>query len=253
MAELANRWMDTVFGVSEFCYPKVWTIPSISLKTRKLAALLRSAGCTRLVAVNLGVGTNPRKRLSLDFEQDLLRAILKDPQTVVLLDKGFGQDELSRSAALLDGIKNQGFSTADMSFDDPEYPSFSHGLLTIECTIGEIAALIAQCDEFIGYDSACQHIAAAVQTPAVTIFAGSNDMHFVRRWSACGKAQHKIVHVDTLTDPQNVDANEVVSRIMAERPKTEERRQKPALSEKSLRVSRVEGSKGQKLEFRIPT
>jgi len=253
MAELANRWMDSVFGVSEFCYPKVWTIPSISLKTRKLAALLRSAGCTRLVAVNLGVGTNPRKRLSLDFEQDLLRAILKGPQTVVLLDKGFGQNELSRSAALLDGIKNQGFSTADMSFDDPEYPSFSHGLLTIECTIGEIAALIAQCDEFIGYDSACQHIAAAVQTPAVTIFAGSNDMHFVRRWSACGKAQHKIVHVDTLTDPQNVDTNEVVSRIMAERPKTEERRQKPALSEKSLPVSRAEGSKGQKLEFRIPT
>jgi len=231
MAELANRWMDSVFGVSEFCYPEVWTIPSISLKTRKLAALLRSAGCKQLVAVNFGVGTNPRKRLGLDFEQNLLREILNAPQTVVLLDKGFGQDELSRSAALLDSIKNRGVSTADMSFDDPEYPIFSHGLLTIGCSVGEIAALIAQCDEFIGYDSACQHIAAAVRTPAVTIFAGSNDMNFVRRWSACGKTQHKIVHVDTFTDPQNVNTSEVISRIMAERPKKQDRRQKPALSE----------------------
>ncbi len=226
MAELANRWMDSVFGASEFCYPKVWTIPSISLKARKLVGLLRSAGCKRVVAVNFGVGTNPRKRLGLDFEQKLPRHILKEPKTVVLLDKGFGEDELSRSARVLDSIKNEGLSTADIRFGDPEYPAFSHGLITIECTIGQISALLAVSDEFIGYDSACQHIAAAVQTPTLTIFAGSNDMHFVRRWSACGNAQHKIVHVDTLTDPQNVNMNEVISRVMAERHKKEDRKQK---------------------------
>ncbi len=101
--------------------------------------------------------------------------------------------------------------------------------------MGEIAALIGQCDEFIGYDSACQHIAAAVQTPAVTIFAGSNDMNFVRRWSACGNVPHKIVHVDTLTDPQNINTNEVISRIMAERPKkeTEDRRRRQDRIQKS--------------------
>ncbi len=69
MAELANHWIDSVFGVSEFCYPKVWTIPSISLKAQKLVALLRLAGCERIIAVNFGVGTNQRKRLGLDFEK----------------------------------------------------------------------------------------------------------------------------------------------------------------------------------------
>lgn len=226
MAELANHWIDSVFGEHEFCFPKVWTIPSMNLKAQKLVATLRQAECYRIIAVNFGVGTNQRKRLGLDFEKKLLQEILKEPKTIVLLDKGFGAEELSQSAELLRSISNRGFNTAAMRFGDSQYPNLSHGLITIESTVGEVAALIAECDEFIGYDSACQHIAAAVQIPAVTIFAGSNDMNFVRRWSACGKVPHKIVHVDTVTDPQNIDTNEVISRIMAERQKTEDRRQR---------------------------
>ena len=93
----------------------------------------------------------------------------------------------------------------------------SHGILGVECTIGEIAALIAECDEFIGYDSACQHIAAAAQKPTLTIFAGSNNMNFIRRWSACGNTQCKIVHVNTLTNPRHINTDEVILRIMEER------------------------------------
>lgn len=223
MAELTNRWIDNVFGVPEFCYPKVWVDSSIGLEAQKLVSQLREAGCERIIAVNFGVGTNQRKRLGFDFEKKLLLEILKEPRTIVLLDKGFGKDELSQSAELLHSISNQGYDTTDMHFNDTEYPSFSNGLIAIDCTVGEVAAMIAECDECIGYDSACQHIAAAVQTPAVTIFAGSNDMNFVRRWSACGKAPHKIVHVDTVTNPQNIDTNEVISQIMAERQKTEGR------------------------------
>jgi ADP-heptose:LPS heptosyltransferase len=87
----------------------------------------------------------------------------------------------------------------------------------VECGIGEMAALIAHSDEYIGYDSACQHIAAAARTPVLTIFAGSNNMDFVRRWSACGDTDCRIVHVNTLSDPTHVDIDEVISRIMQER------------------------------------
>ena len=170
--------------------------------------------------MNFGVGNNPRKRLDMDFEKQLLGEVLKSPQTVVLLDRGFGEDELSRSDSLISYLRDQGHQTAGARLGDSEYPGISHGIVGVECSIGEIAALIAECDEFIGYDSACQHIAAAAQTPTLTIFAGSNNKSFIRRWSACGNTQCNIVHVNTLTDPRHIDTNEIVQRVMEERTST---------------------------------
>ncbi len=230
MAELTNHWMDTVFGISDFCYPKVWIPSLIAHQARNITSRLSTAGCRKLITVNFGVGENPRKRLSADFEKKLLQEILKSPQTVVLLDRGFGVDELSRSGSLIAELRDQGLETASVRFGDSEIPGMSHGILGVECKIGEIAALIADCNEFIGYDSACQHIAAAAQTPTLTIFAGSNNMNFIRRWSACGNTQCKIVHVNTLTDPQHINTDEAILRIMEERnlakQKPPERRQK---------------------------
>lgn len=218
MAELANRWMHDVFGAGDFCHPTIWAAPSgVRLRARRITESLHAAGCRRIIAVNFGVGTNPRKRLSDDFEIKLLREILKDPWTVVLLDRGSGRHELLRSASLVADIGDRGFHASIACFKDSQYPKTSHGIIGIECAIGEVAALIAECDEFIGYDSACQHIAAAAQTPTLTIFAGSNNMDFVRRWSACGDTQRKIVHVNTLADPGYVDTDEVIVRIMEER------------------------------------
>jgi ADP-heptose:LPS heptosyltransferase len=225
MAELANHWMDEVFGISDFCYPKVWIPSSIAEQARDMTGRLRAAGCKKLITLNFGVGENPRKRLNADFENKLLREILKSPQTVVLLDRGFGPDELSRSEALIAALNEAGFGAKKVRFGDSGLSAISHGALGVVCTIGEIAALIAECDEFIGYDSACQHIAAAAQTPTLTVFAGSNNMNFVRRWSACGNTQCSIVHVNTLTDPRHINTDEVVLRIMEERASAKRRRE----------------------------
>jgi ADP-heptose:LPS heptosyltransferase len=220
MAELANRWMTDVFGTSGFCYPAIWPLVPARLRARAIAGALRAAGCRRVVAVNFGVGTNPRKRLSDDFEAKLLAAILESPGTVVLLDRGFGTEELSRTAALLETVRKQGLRASSMSFQDSTLPQLSHGVVGMDCAIGEVAALIAESDQFIGYDSACQHVAAAAKVPTLTIFAGSNNMHFVRRWSACGDTQCAIVHVNTLTDPAHVDTEAVLQRITEERAAT---------------------------------
>jgi len=210
MAELANRWVDDVFGVSDFCYPKVWIPAPIRSQGQKMIACLRASGCERTVAVNFGIGQNPRKRVGMDFEVRLV-------QTVVILDRGYGKDEFCWSAELLSRIQNQGFQTASANFRESEYPKISHGVIAIECTIGEMAALIGQSDEFVGYDSACQHISAAAGTPTLTVFAGANNAKFIRRWSACGDTPCRTVHVDTVTDPQHINISEVVSRIMQER------------------------------------
>lgn len=217
MAELANGWMSDVFGTSGFCYPAIWPPGPVRLRARAVTGALRAAGCRRVVAVNFGVGTNPRKRLNEDFEAKLLAAVLTSPGTVVLLDRGFGTEELSCTAALLDAMRDRGLHASSAGFRDSDLPRIPHGIIGMDCTIGEVAALIAECDEFIGYDSACQHIAAAAKVPTLTIFAGSNNMQFIRRWSACGDAPCRIVHVNTLADPTHVDTDAVVLRIMEER------------------------------------
>jgi ADP-heptose:LPS heptosyltransferase len=217
MAEQANDWMDAVFGVSDFCYPTVWVSPDVMETARSRLDLLRAAGARRVVTMNLGVGQNPRKRVSLEFEKRLLRALAAIPETVVVLDRGFGADETERTWQLLTDARHCGVPGLEARFAGTNFPSMSHGVLTVECSIAEMAALIAQSDEYLGYDSACQHIAAAVGTPTLTVFAGSNNMNFVHRWSACGDTECKIVHVNTLSDPQHVDVDEIIARIMQDR------------------------------------
>jgi hypothetical protein len=61
MAELANQWVDDVFGVRDFCYPTLWIPdPTLAQAAGKIANL-RKLGCHRLVAMNFGVGQNFRK------------------------------------------------------------------------------------------------------------------------------------------------------------------------------------------------
>jgi hypothetical protein len=218
MAELANAWLDGVFGRSEFCYPAVWLDAGVLHYAGNLTHSLRQNGCRRICTVNFGVGGNPRKRLGLDFEKKLICKILKEPHSVVILDEGFGPEELAASGAIIEAVKLAGYAVGRIQFKESVAENFSHGLLTAECTIGQIAALIGSSDEFIGYDSACQHIAAAIAVATVTVFAGSNNPHFIRRWSACGNTACKVVHVDTQGHAEDVNPEEVINRIMEERP-----------------------------------
>jgi len=217
MAELANDWMDAVFGVSDFCYPTVWLSPALMEAAQTRMDLLRASGARQIVTVNLGVGQNPRKRVSLEFEKRLLRALAAVPETIVILDRGFGADETERVWQLMADIRHCGLPSLETRFSATNFPAMAHGVLAVECRIAEMAALMAHSDEYIGYDSACQHLAAAVKTPTLTVFAGSNNMNFVHRWSACGDTECKIVHVNTLTNPQHIDIDEIIARITQER------------------------------------
>ena len=214
MSELTNAWADQVVGAASHVHPAVWLPEATCRRAAELAQALRGQGAGQLVAVNLGVGGNPRKRLGDDFEARLLTHLLDTPQTVVVLDQGAGPEELERSGRLLAGLAAAGIAVATSRFAAPA-PAVGrgHGVLALACGIGDIAALIAYCDEFIGYDSACQHLAAALGVPTYTIFAGSNNPRFVRRWRACGPARAEVIHVDTLTHAQSFDAEDIITRI----------------------------------------
>ena len=214
MVELTNSWMDSLGSEQDFCYPKVWLrTPDIG-KASAFCSSLRKSGAKKIIAVNFGVGGNRRKKLGSGLEGKLLMSLLKEPDTVILLDKGFGDEEVSHINSLIDSVQEQGRRAEHADLASSRGHEISHGLIGIQSSIGEMAALIASCDEFIGYDSACQHIAAASGTPCVTIFAGSNNMRFVRRWSAHGRGECGIVHVDTLNDPALIDVDNIISRVM---------------------------------------
>ncbi|CAB1079487.1 hypothetical protein D1AOALGA4SA_7198 [Olavius algarvensis Delta 1 endosymbiont] len=217
MAQLTNAWLDKITGEKEFCHSMVWPLPSNLQKAAQLRAKLKGNGARRVITLNFGVGGNPRKKVGRRLEQDLVLNLLQEPGTVILLDKGFGDKELRSTNALLAGIEDGGFAVQHAAFGEAPDSNLNQGVIGLQTRIGEIAALIANSDEYIGYDSACQHIAAALKIPCLTIFAGSNNMRFIRRWSAFGSNTSRIVHVDTLSDRSAIDVEGIITRVMNER------------------------------------
>ena len=217
MAQLTNAWLNKITGNDDFRYPAVWLLPEPLKKAAALYQKLRNNGTRRVIAINFGVGGNPRKKVGQLLEQELLLSLLREPNTVIALDKGYGEKELHYSNSLLKVVRQNEYATEDVSFTAEFNSDISSGVIGLQTGIGEIAAIIANCDEYIGYDSACQHIAAALQIPCLTIFGGSNNMRFIRRWSAFGANSCRMVHVDTLSDPTAIDVEDIIVRIMHER------------------------------------
>ncbi|MGB5751063.1 MAG: glycosyltransferase family 9 protein [Desulfobacterales bacterium] len=217
MAQLTNTWINKVTDQEDFRYPRIWPHSSNLAQAAKFYDQLKPGGARRLIVINFGVGGNQRKKVGWRLEKDLLLSLLQEPDTVIVLDKGFGDEELHNSNLLLEAVKAKGFATQDAVFGTALDSGISSGVIGMQTRIGEIAAIISKCDEYIGYDSACQHIAAALEIPCLTIFAGSNNMRFIRRWSAYSTNNCQIVHVDTLTDPTSIDEEDIITRIMNER------------------------------------
>lgn len=216
MSELANEWANRILPESGYCNPGVWTDKSSqNVAAGQIKELRRTAD--RIVTVNLGVGGNRRKRLDDDFECRLLASLLSEKGTSVILDCGADEEEKTRARKLLGKLNKQGFETAQGDLSRAPVPLSGPGIISILSSIGEIAAVISASDEFIGYDSACQHIAAAAGIPSTTVFAGSNNPRFVRRWHARGPAVSRIIHVDNLSRDKMFDNADIIARINAAR------------------------------------
>jgi ADP-heptose:LPS heptosyltransferase len=132
----------------------------------------------------------------------------------LILDLGFGEEEQGRIKAIMRTVQQQGATVQALNFGEIGKIKTSSQLLGVECTIGEIAALIAVSDEFIGYDSACQHIAAAEQVKTYTVFAGTTNVRFIRRWHASGTNTSEIIYVDTISKDSNIDNTDIIGRLL---------------------------------------
>ena len=61
--------------------------------------------------------------------------------------------------------------------------------------------MIGQSDLYIGYDSAGQHIAAALGVPCIDVFAGFSSPRMLDRWRPTGSSESRVIAVDTMSAP----------------------------------------------------
>jgi ADP-heptose:LPS heptosyltransferase len=178
LPELAASWAEETLGVAD-------ARPYVSLGPPHAAP--------PYIAVNLGVGENPAKRLPDPFEEKLMR-LLAATGLAIVVDKGGSDEEAVRveRAAQHAGVP----------------VSFWQG------SFADFARIVAGSRLYVGYDSAGQHVAAACGVPLISIFAGFPVPRMFDRWRPVGPGCH-VIRVD------RPDVEETLARI--ERALTEPR------------------------------
>jgi ADP-heptose:LPS heptosyltransferase len=151
LPELAAAWAEETLGVSG---------------AKPYVALERAPEPGRHIAVSLGVGENPAKRIPDPFEEQLL-ALLAERGAEISIDKGAGGEEAERAGRAVER------SGAKATFWEGSFAGF--------------AAIIAASRLYVGYDSAGQHVAAACGVPLVSIFAGFPCPRMFARWRPTGE------------------------------------------------------------------
>ncbi len=183
LGELTAHWASRALGCDDCATitPRIALSLTDARAAGALVAALRRGSGARVVAVNLGVGGNPRKRLGGSFELDLVRALLAD-RSAVLLDYGAGEDE-ARVRTIVDALKAEGRRVGTVGAEPVEASLIAgcevlahHGL------VGPFAALAGASDLYVGYDSGFQHIAAAQGVPVVDVFVDPPNALFPKRW-----------------------------------------------------------------------
>jgi ADP-heptose:LPS heptosyltransferase len=204
LSELASAWLDEVFGPSQAGYPYVSPSRADLDAARSLVKRL-NRDARPIVTINFGVGENTSKRVGEKFEHELVSSLLSEGATIVL-DKGAGTGEAQRAESVIAFARqasNKPLQAIEVDEDNlPELlgaDRLEAELLVWSGRVGLLAALIGESDLYIGYDSAGQHIAAALGVPCVDVFAGFSSRRMLDRWRPTGKAETRIVVVEQST------------------------------------------------------
>jgi len=171
---LAQRWAEQTFGISD---------------ARPFVAVGQASGLFPSgIAISLGVGENPAKRIAEPFEAELL-ALLAHSGLPLTIDQGAGGEEAARveRAVAAAGVRVERWSGSFAGF----------------------ASIVAGSRLYVGYDSAGQHVAAACGVPLIAVFAGFSCARMFARWRPAG-------HVIRVEDPDPARVLEQVRLILPE-------------------------------------
>ena len=202
LADLLDQALATRLSlpVLPACVPTLgFDTPTTVAATRLRAAL----GPAPLVAVKLDHGGNPAKALPRAAEVLILKH-LRAHGWRILLDRGFGADELANSDALLGELGWQAVDCDDSgkglgrSVDTFAANSLSKdAVIRFHGSISGWAGAVAACSLAISYDSVGHHLAAALGIPVVVSFTGYSDADFPTAWQPRGRAAVHLVKIAT--------------------------------------------------------
>jgi ADP-heptose:LPS heptosyltransferase len=198
LSALTAHWLQQVFGMAEPVYPYCAPSQEDVKAAKGIVDTLKTQATGPIVSVNLGVGGNPAKRLRDAFELRLLARLLSAGATVIL-DKGGEPEEGARIEMLVANLEGEGFRALALDEHHEVVPPAEVSgtrLLTWQGGIGRFASLIAGSTAYIGYDSAGQHIAAALGVPTIDIFTGFTSPRMPDRWSPHGSGPVHVLVVD---------------------------------------------------------
>jgi ADP-heptose:LPS heptosyltransferase len=140
-----------------------------------------------------------------------------------MLDKGGDPEEMARIDALVAMVGGKGFRVLalDERRDVVSSPAEVGGasLLTWQGGIGRFAALIAESMAYIGYDSAGQHIAAALGVPTIDIFTGFTSPRMPERWSPHGPGPVHVRVLDGTETYSSARLDAIVDDVLAHVPR----------------------------------
>jgi ADP-heptose:LPS heptosyltransferase len=158
---LARRWAEHTFGIPD--------------AGPYFAAVAEDRARAGGIAVSLGTGENPGKRIAGPFETELMR-LLDATGLPICIDQGAGGEEAERvqRAVAASGARAETWSGSFAGF----------------------ASIIAGSRLYVGYDSAGQHVAAACGTPLITVFAGYPCARMLARWRPWGRGSVRVIPVE---------------------------------------------------------
>jgi hypothetical protein len=200
LGELAAEWFGRLTGGPFETRPHPFLALPAELEVfgGGLASRLRAGVGAHLISVSLGVGGNSRKRLPESFETHFLLRLLR--RSTLILDKGGTNEERQQIDALLDFFRSRGRTVVEVNAETASAliarERISADVLAWDGGIGAFAALVKASDEYIGYDSAGQHLAAALGTPLLTLFVNSNSQRFYDRWRPFGPGSSSVLLID---------------------------------------------------------
>jgi len=194
LGQLAANWIREIVGNANPAFPFV----ALPAKHREFGKAIAASIRNPVVALSFGVGGNHRKRISDEFEAQLVQTLLADSR--LILDKGATVEERDQINRITTTIRAQGKTVIEIT--EANQPQIAEqdlseaDVVTWDGSIGAFAGLIAASDKYIGYDSAGQHIAAALGVPTLTIFVNANSAAFANRWRPFGKGKIEVVKVE---------------------------------------------------------
>ncbi|HYM12928.1 MAG TPA: hypothetical protein VEU62_19470, partial [Bryobacterales bacterium] len=149
LAELTAAWLAETLG-PDTTPLRPWV--SLPPEAAEFAQRLRAQAGAQCVAVNLGVGDNPGKRIADPFEERLLAELLRRGWRI-FLDQGEGDEEMSRAGRLLARLREAGRRVAKIE-EGGALPTADAEVVAWRGSLAGFGALIGASDLYIGYDSA---------------------------------------------------------------------------------------------------